>query len=258
MKITFLGTGTSQGIPVIGCNCSTCQSKDPKDKRLRCSIWIQVEGQSIVIDVGPDFRQQMLAAAVDRIDAIFITHEHRDHIAGLDDIRPFNFKYNMDMPVYATKKVQQELKKGFAYIFEASYPGVPMVVLHELVKDQSIDLKGLKIQPIEYFHAELPVMGFRIGNFAYLTDFKTIKADQLDYLEGLDVLVISALQHSAHHSHLSLREALRMIEKIGPKKAYLTHISHNMGPWELNKTLLPPNVSFAYDGLELALEHPLD
>lgn len=256
MKINFLGTGTSQGIPVIGCNCSTCQSTNPKDKRLRCSIWIQVQGKSIVIDVGPDFRQQMLRAAVDRIDAILLTHEHRDHIAGLDDIRPFNFKYNMDMPIYATRQVQKALRESFTYIFEANYPGVPMVVLHDLKKDEPIHIDGVKIQPIEYFHAALPVMGFRIGNFAYLTDIKTIHTDQLAYLEGLEILVISALQHNTHHSHLSLREALQMIEVIRPKKAYLTHISHNMGPVDVNIALLPKAVSFAYDGLELVLEDP--
>jgi phosphoribosyl 1,2-cyclic phosphate phosphodiesterase len=257
MQLTFLGTGTSQGVPVIGCECEACLSTDPKDKRLRVSVWIEVEGKHFVIDTGPDFRYQMLRTAVPRIDAILITHEHRDHVAGLDDIRPYNFRYAMDMPVYAVARVQAELRQAFGYIFEATYPGVPMVILKDIEKDKPFVVEGVEVMPIEYFHAALPVMGFRIGNLAYLTDFKTIEADQLEYLKDLDVLIISALQHTEHYSHLSLAEALEMVEKIAPKRAYLTHISHNMGLSADTEKLLPPNVFLAYDGLVVKSDSPI-
>lgn len=256
MRLHFLGTGTSQGIPVIGCECAACQSTDPQDKRLRVSVWVEVADKHFIIDTSPDFRYQMLRAGVPKIDAIFITHEHRDHVGGLDDIRPYNFKYKMDMPVYATPRVQTALRKAFDYIFEANYPGVPMVLLKTLEKDRPFVVEGIEVMPIEYFHAQLPVMGFRIGKLAYLTDFKTIEDDQLKYLEDLEVLVISALQHSSHYSHLSLTEALEMIERIAPKRAYLTHISHSMGLSADTKQLLPPNVFLAYDGLVVKTDSP--
>lgn len=256
MKITFLGTGTSQGIPVIGCDCPTCQSKDPRDQRLRVSIWIKLDGQNYIIDTGPDFRQQMLRAGVQKVDAVLMTHEHRDHVAGLDDIRPFNFKYEMDMPVYATKQVQEALKASFAYIFEATYPGVPRVVLNSVEKNQVFKLGNYEVQPVQYWHGAMPVLGYRFGDFAYLTDFKTIDADQLALLKNLDTLVISALHHNPHYSHMSLEEALEMIKIIAPKNAYLTHLSHQMGPVASIEDQLPEYVKVAYDGLSLKLKDP--
>lgn len=257
MRITFLGTGTSQGIPVIGCDCPTCQSNDPRDQRLRVSISIELDGQCYIIDTGPDFRQQMLRAGVQKVDAVLMTHEHRDHVAGLDDIRPFNFKYEMDMPVYATRRVQEALKLSFDYIFEASYPGVPRVILKAVVKNKAFQLGAYRVQPITYWHGQMPVMGYRFGNFAYLTDFKTIDPDQLKLLQGLDTLVISALHHNPHYSHMSLEEALEMIKTIAPKQAYLTHLSHQMGPIKDIETQLPQNVKVAYDCLSLTLKDPL-
>jgi phosphoribosyl 1,2-cyclic phosphate phosphodiesterase len=256
MRITFLGTGTSQGIPVIGCDCATCLSEDHRDQRLRVSIWIELDGQHYIIDTGPDFRQQMLRAGLSRVDAVLMTHEHRDHVAGLDDIRPFNFKYEMDMPVYATKRVQEALKASFEYIFEATYPGVPRVILKEVAKNQAFRLGNYSIQPVQYWHGAMPVMGYRFGDFAYLTDFKTIDKDQLQYLKNLDTLVISALHHDPHYSHMSLTEALEMIEIIAPKQAYLTHLSHQMGPVASIENQLPANVQVAYDGLSLTLKDP--
>ncbi len=256
MKVTFLGTGTSQGIPVIGCDCATCRSTDPRDQRLRVSIWVELGDQHYIVDTGPDFRQQMLRANVPRIDAILITHEHRDHVAGLDDIRPFNFKYEMDVPLYATQGVQEALQASFAYIFEASYPGVPRVLLKRVEKNQAFRLGQHQVVPIQYWHGQMPVMGYRFGNFAYLTDFKTIDADQLMHLKELDTLVISALHHHPHYSHMTLEEALAMVETIAPKQAYLTHLSHQMGPVASIEPLLPKHVHVAYDGLSITLEDP--
>lgn len=253
MKITFLGTGTSQGIPIIGCDCEVCISDDLRDKRLRVSVCIEVLGKNILIDIGPDFRYQMLRSGINKIDAILVTHEHRDHVAGLDDIRPINFKYNTDMPVYATERVQQSLRKAYDYIFENNYPGVPKVAFKTIKKDQEFYFADISVQPIEFLHAQLPVMGFRIENFAYLTDLKTIDEEQLNYLKGLDVLVLNALQHKDHYSHLTLNEALDLIKKIEAKSTFLTHMSHSLGKHEEIEKMLPPSVSLAYDGLVLEL-----
>lgn len=249
MKVTFLGTGTSQGIPVIGCKCDACVSTDPRDNRLRVSIQIEIEGKTIVIDVGPDFRQQMLSVGTEKIDAILITHEHSDHVAGLDDIRPFNFRYEIDMPIYTTKKVAKELKQRYSYIFESSYPGVPKVQQHLISKEQNFNAVGIPIIPIEILHGKLPILGFRIGAFAYLTDFKTIDPLEERKLKGVQTLVISALQHQPHHSHSSLNESVDFIQKLGIPKAYLTHLSHKMGTHAETEKLLPPNIRIAYDGL---------
>jgi len=256
MKITFLGTGTSQGVPVIGCTCETCLSGDPRDKRLRVSVAIEVHGKNLLIDVGPDFRYQMLRAGFSKIDAILVTHEHRDHVAGLDDIRPINFRYQMDMPVYATQKVQKALRKAYDYIFDNNYPGLPQVVFKTIDKDTSFQVGDTKITPIEYLHAKLPVMGFRIGNFAYITDIKTIEEDQLEYLKDLDILVLSALHFQNHYSHLNVEEALDLASKIKAKTTYFTHFSHHIGKAESMEDKLPPTMFMAYDQLVLELPDP--
>lgn len=250
MKIYFLGTGTSQGIPVIGSQHAVCKSKDLKDKRLRVSVWIEWEDASIVIDCGPDFRQQMLTSGCQRIDAIFFTHEHADHTAGLDDIRPFFFKQG-DIPIYAHPRVIENLKQRFGYIFETEnkYPGAPSVQTHFIDNNKTIDFKNKTIVPIDILHGNWQVFGFRIDNFAYLTDVKTMTQEEMDKLAGLDVLVVNALREEPHPTHLSLQEALDFIEKIQPKKTYLTHISHLLGFHEEVSKKLPENVFLAYDNL---------
>lgn len=253
MKITVLGTGTSQGVPVIGCECEVCQSDNPKDKRLRVSIMVETQGKAIVVDIGPDFRQQMLRANVKKIDAILLTHEHTDHVIGLDDVRPFNFRYEMDMPVYGEKRVLDVIRtKRFAYIFEAHpYPGVPRVLLNEIDEHSLFEVEGIKVTPIRHLHKYLPVLGFRFGDFTYLTDIKTISDEELEKVKGTKYLLISALRKREHLSHLSLGEALELIEKIQPQQAWLTHLSHEMGKHEEVSKELPDNVAIAYDGLEI-------
>lgn len=252
MKITFLGTGTSQGIPVIGCDCETCSSTNTKDKRLRTSILVETQGKTFVIDTGPDFRQQMIRAKVAKIDAVLLTHEHNDHIIGIDDVRPFNFRYEMDMPVYAEQRVLDNLEERFSYIFKAAYPGVPRLVMHPISKNETFEVSGISIVPIEVMHYKLPVLGYRFGNFTYLTDVKTISETEIQKTYNSDVLVISALHKDEHISHLTLYEALELIEKIKPKQAYLIHFSHRMGLHDAILKELPSNVSIAYD--EMVIE----
>ena len=254
MKIIFLGTGTSQGIPVIGCDCAVCLSDDPRDKRLRVSVLIETNGQRYVIDAGPDFRQQMLRAGVDELDAVLLTHEHNDHIIGLDDVRPFIFRSMRPMPVYCSERVANELRTRFAYAFaENPYPGAPSFNLHITEGLQHFQIGNTAIEIIHYLHGVLPVQGYRLGSFAYLTDIKTLPPASLNQLQDLDVLVISALHQEQHHSHASLDEALAMVAAIKPKQAFLTHFSHSMGKHAEVLNLLPKNVDIAYDGLELSL-----
>ncbi len=253
MKVTFLGTGTSQGVPVIACECAVCASEDIRDKRLRVSILIEYKGKTLVVDTGPDFRQQMLRAGVKKLDAILMTHEHKDHIAGLDDIRAFNFRSKKDMPVYAHPRVQDALRREYQYIFDVDpYPGIPKVELHTIGTD-SFTVGEIDVTPIEVMHYMLPVLGFRIADFAYITDAKTIAEDELKKLHGLDVLVLNALRKEQHISHFNLSEALELVERLQPKRAYFTHISHLMGIHKEVESELPPNVYIAYDGLEIAI-----
>lgn len=257
MKITFLGTGTSQGVPVIGCDCEVCLSNHPKDKRLRTSAMVEVDGKTIVIDAGPDFRQQLLRAKVSDVTAILMTHEHNDHIIGMDDVRPLNFKHRRQMPVYAEERVQKELKHRFSYIFDENpYPGAPRLILKNIDSEEIINIENIKIIPIRAMHGQLPVFGFRFGDFTYLTDIKTISSKELAKVKGTKVLALDALHHSVHHSHLNLEEALALIEIIQPEQAYLIHISHRMGLAEVVNKSLPKGVQLAYDGLELCLSQP--
>ena len=252
--ITFLGTGTSQGIPVIASDHPVCKSDDPRDKRLRVSILVSWEKYNFVIDCGPDFRQQMLRENCTKIDGILLTHEHSDHTAGLDDIRPFYFEHG-NIPFYAYKRVFENLHQRFSYIFEKEnkYPGAPTIDEIEIDKNMSIQIGGKNIIPIEAFHGKLPVLGFRIDDFVYLTDVKTIEKSELEKIKGVEVLVINALRNEKHHSHLSLSEALELIEEIKPKKTYLTHISHLLGFHKEVEKTLPENVFLAYDTLKITI-----
>ena len=250
LKIQFLGTGTSQGIPIIGSKHPVCLSENPKDKRLRVSVLIQWEDTSLVIDCGPDFRQQMLRTEYSHLDGILFTHEHADHTAGLDDIRPFFFRQG-DIPVYGSKRVMDNLMTRFGYIFssENKYPGAPSVAQNIISAQTHFEFKNKTIIPVEVFHNALSVLGFRIDNFCFLTDVKTIAEEEQQKLKNLDVLVLSALRIEPHPNHLNLEEALAMIEKIQPQKAYLTHISHLMGFHDEVSKMLPENVFLAYDTL---------
>jgi phosphoribosyl 1,2-cyclic phosphate phosphodiesterase len=253
MNITFLGTGTSQGVPVIGCTCEVCTSLDFRDKRLRSSIQVEVSNQSFVIDTGPDFRQQMLRERVKRIDAILFTHAHRDHTAGLDDVRAYNFMQKMDMPVYGRQQVLDQLKIEYAYAFvKDSYPGIPRLLLN-LIDQYPFTVNGVQVIPLPVMHLKLPVLGFRFENFSYITDANHIPDDTIEKLNGTEVLVLNALQREPHISHFNLKEALQMIERIAPKTTFLTHISHKLGTHADVSKELPANVMLAYDGMQLTL-----
>jgi phosphoribosyl 1,2-cyclic phosphate phosphodiesterase len=251
LRITFLGTGASHGIPVIGCNCIVCQSNDPKDKRLRSSIFLHTERNNLVIDAGPDFRQQMLREKIARIDAVLMTHEHKDHTAGLDDVRAFNYLMKKPMSVYAENRVLDSIQREYSYVFsDDKYPGIPEMDLHPIF-NRPFEINGEEIIPIQVFHNLLPVFGFRIDNMAYITDAKTIPDSEKLKLKNLDVLVINSLRVKPHISHLGLEEALDVIEELQPRKAYLTHISHMQYSYLELENHLPVNVHAAYDGLIL-------
>lgn len=253
MKITFLGTGTSQGIPVIACNCDVCKSLDSKDKRLRSSVLIEDEIINLVIDTGPDFRQQMLNAQVNHLEGVLLTHGHKDHIAGLDDVRAFNYVQRKAIDVYARNDVHETLKNEFSYALAVEkYPGVPEIHLHE-IKNKLFKIKELEILPINVMHYKLPILGYRIKNFTYITDANYIDDLEKEKIKGSEILVVNALRKQKHISHFTLSEALKLIEEIKPKTAYLTHISHIMGLHEAVSKELPENVYFAYDGLQLEL-----
>lgn len=254
MKITLLGTATSQGIPVIGCKCKTCISEDIRDKRLRCSALIQSESTHIVLDVGPDFRQQMLRAKVNDLDAVFLTHEHNDHIIGLDDLRPFIFRRRNPMIIYAEQRVLEEVKYRFEYAFtEQAYPGAPRFELRPIVPGDLIKVGDIEIRALRVYHGHLPILAFRIKNWAYLTDTNEIPMDTFDDLKGLEVLVIDALRREGHHSHYSLSQSIEAIKHIAPDRAYFIHMSHLLGPtaeWEQD---LPSDVYPSFDGLQFEL-----
>ena len=249
MRITFLGTGTSQGVPVIACSCAVCKSLDPRDKRLRTSVLIESENTTVVIDAGPDFRQQMLRAGVQKLDAVVFTHEHKDHIAGLDDVRAFNFRQKKAMAVYASEAVQTALKRDYHYAFaEKQYPGIPQIELHT-IDDAPFKVGELEFEPVKVWHYKLPVLGFRIGSFAYVTDANRIDPEEMEKLRKLDVLVLNALQREPHISHFTLSEAITMMEDLKPERGYFTHLSHLMGRHSEVSAELPEFIRVATDQL---------
>lgn len=253
MKITFLGTGTSQGVPVICCNCEVCQSDNPKDKRLRVSILLETGDKTIVIDSGPDFRYQMLRAKVKDLDAIVYTHEHKDHVAGLDDIRPFNYLLQKNIEIYATERVQEALKREFSYIFaEKVYPGTPKINIHTIATE-NFSIGKTEFVPLPIMHYKLPILGYRIGNFTYITDAKTIPQVSIDKIRGTKILVINALQREDHISHFTFEEAIAFAKDINADMTYFTHISHNLGKHEDVEKELPDNIRLAYDGLSIEI-----
>ena len=252
IQVEILGSGTSQGIPVIGCKCVVCLSDNSYDNRLRTSALIRVKGVNFVIDTGPDFRQQMLRHHVDKVDAVLYTHEHNDHIIGLDEVRSYNFLHKMDMPLYGLPRVIDEVKRRFSYIFvPSSYPGVPKCVTYHCHPQTPFEINGVVVEPIEVMHGSLPILGYKIGNVAYLTDVKSLSEQTITTIEGVDLLIISALHHEEHHSHSTLKQTLGLIDIIKPKRAYLIHMSHYMGLHNTIQATLPSNVFLAYDGLKI-------
>lgn len=252
MKITFLGTGTSQGVPMIGCNCSVCGSNDLRDKRLRSSILVEWGDSTIVVDTGPDFRYQMLRAGVAHLDAVLYTHEHTDHVAGLDDVRAFNYFQKGSMPLYASEHTEEDLRRRFAYAF-GNYPGVPAIEFVR-INDNGFKVKGHEIMPISVMHRELQTYGFRFGDFTYITDANHIPPQAEEKIKGTKVLVLNALRHEPHYSHFTLEEAMAEAERLGVEQVYYTHISHQLGKHEEIESSLPAWARLAYDGLELSFE----
>lgn len=253
MVVTLLGTGTSSGVPLIGCECKVCRSVDFRDKRLRSSIHIAVDDLSLVVDTGPDFRQQVLRLNLKHLDAVLYTHEHKDHTAGLDEVRAYNFRSGKDIPIYARPTVLAQLQREFAYIFaEHKYPGIPRIRTNE-VHNQPFDVLGIRVTPIEVMHHKLPVFGYRIGDFTYLTDLNYISEESLDKVQGTRFLVLDALQRDAHISHFTLDQAVAVAERIGAERTYFTHISHKLGLHRDVEKELPSHIRLGYDGLQIKL-----
>jgi phosphoribosyl 1,2-cyclic phosphate phosphodiesterase len=251
LKVTFLGTGTSQGIPVIACGCEVCTSKDPRDNRLRTSIHLDINGQSIVVDTGPDFRQQMLRANIKTLDAVIFTHAHKDHIAGMDDIRAYNFFQQKAIPIYADKIVQEGLRRDFFYVFaDEKYPGIPEVEMHT-IENKPFVVEGTPITPVQVWHYKLPVLGFRFGDFTYITDANKIDAAEKEKIKGSKALVLNALRRTEHISHFTLDEAIAIAQELEIPDTYLIHLSHQMGRHADVEKELPKGIHIAYDGLTL-------
>lgn len=255
ITVTVLGSGTSQGVPMIGCKCDVCLSTDTKDKRLRSSILIEnSEGDTLIVDVGPDFRYQMLRENVENLDGILLTHDHKDHIGGIDDVRAFNYVLHRHMDIYAEQYVLDTVKKDYAYAFvENKYPGVPDINLHEIKNLEPFSIKGFDIIPIRGMHHKLPVLAFRIGKFCYMTDMNQISAHELDKIKGVDTLIINSVRYDKHISHFSLSDALEVIAEVAPKRAYITHISHQLNKYEILSKELPEGVMVAYDKLKITI-----
>ncbi|WP_234734977.1 MBL fold metallo-hydrolase [Tellurirhabdus bombi] len=253
MLVTLLGTGTSSGVPQIGCDCVVCRSVDFRDKRLRTSIHVSVDGKSFIIDTGPDFRQQVLREGIRHLDAVIFTHEHKDHTAGLDDIRAYNFRQGYDIPIYARKRVLDQIQTEFAYVFaEKRYPGIPSVRLNE-IDTEPFEVAGVRFTPIDVLHHRLPVLGFRIHDFTYLTDLNYISDQELEKVYGTRVLVLDALQRQPHLSHFTLDQAVALVERIRPEMTYFTHISHKLGLHREVEQELPPYIRLGFDGLRIKL-----
>jgi phosphoribosyl 1,2-cyclic phosphate phosphodiesterase len=253
LKVTFLGTGTSIGVPVITCDCPVCISSDPRDKRLRTSVMIETRGYAFVIDCGPDFRIQMLRENVANLDAVIFTHEHRDHIAGLDDVRAFNYVLNKKIDIYGTPQVMEAIRIEFPYIFsDARYFGAPQLTIHP-IHEQPFQIHGIEFIPIRVLHEKLPVTGFRIGDFTYITDASFIADEELEKIRGSRVIVLNALRNSKHVSHFSVGEAVAILQSLKPEAAYLTHLSHFVGLHEEVNRKLPEGIELAYDGLSLII-----
>ncbi len=252
MKLTFLGTGTSQGVPLIGCQCAICLSTDSRDKRLRTSVMIQSETTTVVIDSGPDFRQQMLREDVRKLDGLVFTHSHKDHLAGMDDIRAFNYIQKKDMDIYANEETQAMIKNDFAYIFHnITYPGIPQVQLHLIDKNNAFTIGDITFQPIEVMHYKMKVLGFRIHGLTYITDANYISEEEKDKIKGSDILILNALRREKHISHFTLEEAIEISNELKPKQTYFTHISHQLGSHEEVNNELPPGIHLAYDMLSI-------
>ncbi len=258
MRVTFLGTGTSQGVPVIGCTCAVCNSPDPHDKRLRVSVLVETQGKRLLIDAGPDLRQQMLRAGVTALDAVLLTHEHMDHVAGMDDLRAFSFAHQPPkaVPIYGDEPTLKAVRRVYEYAFrEHRYPGVPEFDLRTIDRAPFL-AEGIPVVPVEVMHMTMPVLGFRIGGFTYITDAKTIHTRERDKIRGTDTLVLNALREKEHYSHLNLAEAVAIAEDVGPRHTWFTHISHLMGSHAATNERLPAHIRLAYDGMVLELPEP--
>lgn len=251
IKLTFLGTGTSQGVPVVACDCYVCTSEDCRDNRLRSSVLLQINDTNIVIDAGPDFRYQMLREKIKKLNAVILTHGHKDHSGGLDDVRAYNYFMKKPMDIYATEEVNKQIMNEYAYAFgENKYPGVPDFNLHT-IKNEIFSINNIEIQPVEVLHYKLPIFGYRIGNLAYITDASYISDNEKNKIKDVKILIVNALRHKKHYSHFNVEEALELISEINPQSAYLTHLSHQIGLTSELEKELPSNVHVAYDGLQI-------